>query len=243
MSSLSLIELNKRYKTTHYTEEAENLHAAQQHWLETALSESKQQRPNNKRVIITHFPRVSSDPKTNELPYLDLRRTSFDPFFANHEKYGVTGVINGHEHWMAVNTITHTMGEDGTAQALQRPIQQLTLGSSSHCEPPETGQAYMNDPHKLAGLGKNSLSLPQTPGALFVDPGFGLLELKKGSSPIINFIKTPTDVYYHGEEIVRALGNENNRFFSLLYRAAFGHPLGQHNNSGWDQKQPPTPKR
>jgi hypothetical protein len=135
------------------------------------------------------------------------------------------------------------MGEDGTAQALQRPIQQLTLGSSSHCEPPETGQAYMNDPHKLAGLGKNSLSLPQTPGALFVDPGFGLLELKKGSSPIINFIKTPTDVYYHGEEIVRALGNENNRFFSLLYRAAFGHPLGQNNNSGLNQKQTPPPKR
>jgi hypothetical protein len=236
MSSKDIIELNKRFKTTHYTEEADKIHAAQQYWLETALSESKQQHPERKRIIVKHFPIVSSDPQTNELAYLDLRRTSFDRFFANPKEYGVTGVLNGHEHGMAVNTITHTMGEDGTAQALPQPIQQLTLGSSSHCEPPETGQSYMNDPHKLAWRGQNSLGLPQTPGALWVDPGFGLLELEKGSSPKISFIKTPTDVYYHGEEIVRALGNENNRFFSLLYRAAFGHPLGQNNNSGLDQK-------
>ncbi len=229
MSALDMTNLDKRFKTTHYSQEANDIKEAQLYWLEKALSESKQNHPHRKRILVKHFPVVAGNPKINDEHYLSLRRTSFDRFFEN-----IDAQINGHEHVLAVTNITHTMDENGHSKPLKNPISQYTLGSSSHTESLE---AYMYDWTKLAWLGRNTLRLLQTPGASFSDTGFGMLEVDnsptKDGNPAnvwINYIKPPSgkELYYHGVQVNQLdpgdVGHPDR--FRLIYRSLIDRVLG-----------------
>ncbi len=234
MSALDMTKLDKRFKTTHYTQEANDLKEAQLYWLEKALSESKQAHPHRKRILVKHFPVVSSNPDLNDAHYLSLRRQSFDPFFEN-----LDAEINGHGHLGAVNNITHTMGEDGTPNKLAHVLPQYTLGSSSHVEPWATNEAFMYDWEKVALQSVNTLRLPQTPGALFSDTGFGMIETDPSSNVWISFVKPPTDknLYYQGLQIPMNPGDvEHPDRFRLLYRNQIQQPLGANQAKSFERK-------
>jgi hypothetical protein len=233
MSALDMTKLDKRFKTTHYTQEANDLKEAQLYWLEKALRESMQAHPHRKRVLVKHFPMVASNPDINDAHYLSLRRQSLDPFFEDYKKY-FDAIINGHDHLLAVNNITHVMGEDGTPKKLEHVIPQYTLGSSSHVEPESTKYASMYDWEKVALRSINTLRLPQTPGAIFSDSCFGMIEIDpsstdgKSSNVWISFIKTPTgqNLHYQGLQIPMNPGDvEHPDRYRLLYRNKIQQPL------------------
>jgi hypothetical protein len=247
MSALDMTKLDKRFKTTHYTQEANDLKEAQLYWLEKALSESKQAHPHRKRILIKHFGvKYPRNPDINDAHFLSLRRQSWDRFFENYEKYGIDAEINGHEHLLAVNNITHIMGEDGTPKPLARVVPQYTLGSSSHVEPESIQGAYTYDWEKVALRSVNTLRLPQIDeegkfGAIYSDSCFGMIEVDKpttnngkSSNVWINFIKPPTgkNLYYQGLQIPMNPGDVEHEGFRLLYRNLIERPLGaNHTNS------------
>jgi hypothetical protein len=254
MSTLEVSNLDKRFKTTHYTQEAHDLKEAQLHWLDKALSESKQAHPNRKRILVKHFPVVFTNPEVNDKNYYALRRTSFDPFFENHEKYGLTAVLNGHEHLFGAAKIDHIMGADGIPKPLERVISQYTLGSSSHTEPWASHEAYMCDWEKRTWFERNTLRLPQTPGALWSDTGFGMIEVDgsptedgKPANVWMNYIKPPAGrgLHYHGSEVnpINPGDEEHPDRFRLIYRSLINHVLGSNQVVPYKQPEPVKSKK
>ncbi|MCE2930283.1 MAG: hypothetical protein LW809_02700, partial [Vampirovibrionales bacterium] len=87
----------------------------------------------------------------------------------------------------------------------------------------------MYDWEKVALQSVNTLRLPQTPGALFSDTGFGMIETDPSSNVWISFVKPPTgkNLYYQGLQIPMNPGDvEHPDRFRLLYRNLIEQPLG-----------------
>ena len=229
MSAADMTALDKLHKTTHYTQTAKDLNEAQLYWLDKALRESKQAHPNRKRILVKHFPMVSSYPEVNDKPYLSIRHGSFDKFFENEEAYGLSALINGHEHHFADTDISYGIGKDGVPVRLKKGIPQLTLGSGSHAEQPPTKAAYMYDWQMLKSRATNTLMLHEPPSALFIDTGFGMLDIQVPSANQVaskvwmNFIKPPTaeQIFYQGSKVAPLNPGddvEHPDCFRLLYR-------------------------
>ncbi|XVJ51006.1 MAG: hypothetical protein HEQ32_02510 [Vampirovibrio sp.] len=201
-STIQAKNMDQLYKTNHFTEAYTALKEAQLYWLEAALKESKAKHPDRKRIILKHFPDIPADPHVADHPFMVQKRHTFDRFLTDEATYGVTGVMNGHEHHMAMQSLSHTVDEAGQVQAVPNPTLHFTLGSTSHGEPLP---AHMKNHTYIAQRMINTaMASPQSPSLIQTDTGFGLLEVNPTTGEIhINFIQPPltNDTYYHGERV------------------------------------------
>jgi hypothetical protein len=224
-STIQAKDMDRLHKTTHFTEAYTALKEAQLHWLDLALKESKAQHPDRKRIIIQHFPNMKTDPHAADSSFMAQRRRTLDRFLTDEATYGVAGVMNGHEHHMAMQSLSHTVDEAGQVHAVPNPTLHFTLGSTSHCE---LLPAYMKNQAYVAQRMMNmGLAPPQSPSLIQTDTGFGLLEVNPSTGEIhINFIQPPltNDTYYHGERVnvgEMAPEDEHGDRYRLILRMLF----------------------